>query len=83
MLTDKLIMYINNSIETKGYKFTSLLDKLETLSPIKTLKRGYSITKVNDKIITTINNLKKGDVIKTTLENGNITSKIMEVEHGK
>lgn len=83
MLTDKLIMYINNSIETKGYKFTSLLDKLETLSPIKTLKRGYSITKVNDKIITNINNLKKGDVIKTTLENGNITSKIMEVEHGK
>ena len=33
--------------------------------------------------ITNINNLKKGDIIKTTLDNGNVTSKIMEVEHGK
>ena len=82
-LYEKLNIYINNLIDTKGYKFTSLIDKLEALSPIKTLKRGYSITTYNDTIITDINNLKEGALIKTKLNAGEIISKVMEVKNGK
>ena len=83
LLLEKLVMYINNNIDNKGYKFTSLIDKLEALSPIKTLKRGYSITRVENKIIKDISKIKTDMIIKTELNNGVITSKVMEVENGK
>lgn len=83
LLIEKLIMYINNNLDNKSYRFTSLIDKLEALSPIKTLKRGYSITRVNNKIVSNIDKLKEGMIIKTELNEGMITSRIMEVENGK
>ena len=82
LLIEKLIMYTNNILDNKSYRFTSLIDKLEALSPIKTLKRGYSITRVDNKIISNINKLKEGMIIKTELNEGIITSKIMEVKNG-
>lgn len=81
-LVEKISIYINNIIDNKGYRFTSLLDKLETLSPIKTLKRGYSITKIDNKIIKDIKNIKKDMIISTNLENGEIISKVTEVKNG-
>lgn len=81
-LVDKLEIYINSIYEGKGYRYTSILDKLETLNPIKTLKRGYSITKKENKIIN-IKSLKKEDIITTELDQGSIISKVMEVNYGK
>ena len=82
MLVDKLQIHTNNIYEAKCYRYTSILDKLETLNPVKTLKRGYSITKKEGKLID-IKKINKDDVITTDLENGIITSKVMEVEYGK
>ena len=82
-LVEKLIMLSKNILENKTYKYNYLLDKLETLSPIKTLKRGYSITKIDNKIIETVKNIKPGMHINTTLEDGEIISEIMEVKNGK
>lgn len=81
-LVDKLEIHTNNIYEAKCFRYTSLLDKLETLNPIKTLKRGYSITKKDGKIMD-INKLKKDDVIETTVNDGMVTSKVMEVSYGK
>ena len=80
---DKLGTYTNNIFEAKTYKYTSLLDKLEALNPIKTLRRGYSITRVNDRIITDLKKIKKDMIIKTELEEGEIISQVMEVKNGK
>ena len=81
-LIDKLQIHINNIYEAKGFRYASVLDKLETLNPINTLKRGYSITKINNKLID-IKNIKKDDVITTEVSGGEITSKVMEVSYGK
>ena len=81
-LVDKLEIHTTNIYEGKCFRYTSLLDKLETLNPIKTLKRGYSITKKEGKIVD-IKKLKKEDVIETSLTGGVITSKVMEVNYGK
>ena len=82
-LIDKLNIYISNLFETKVRKYSSLLDKFETLNPIKTLKRGYTITKVNDKIIGDIRGITKEMEITTELKDGIIISKVMEVKHEK
>lgn len=83
LLIEKLLMYSTNILDNKSYKFVSLIEKLEALSPVKTLKRGYSITKVENNIITDIKKIKKGMILKTELENGIITSEVMEVKNEK
>ena len=81
ILIDKLSIYTNNIFEAKTNRYISLIDKMEALNPIKTLKRGYSITKINDKVVN-IKDIKKDMVITTELDEGEIISKVMEVKHG-
>lgn len=40
-----------------------LVARLDTLSPLKTLTRGYSLTEMNGKIIKSTSNLKKDDKV--------------------
>lgn len=47
---------------------------LDVLSPQATLRRGYSITRINGKAVKSIAQISSGDVITTTLADGNITS---------
>ena len=51
-------------------KYTLLLGKLDALSPLKTLERGYGIIKLDDKAITSIKDLKKDDLINIELKDG-------------
>ena len=52
-------------------------NKLELLKPEAILKRGYSITRKNGKVITSSNNLEKGDEIETILLEGTILSSVV------
>ena len=60
--------------EAKTNKYLQVLSKLETLSPLLTIKRGYSITKKNGKIITSCNDLKKDDKVTIELKDGTVDS---------
>ena len=51
-------------------KYALLLSKLDALSPLKTLERGYGIVKLDDKAITSIKDLKKDDLINIELKDG-------------
>ena len=81
-LIDKLIIYTTNIFDSKSFRYISLLDKLEALNPIKTLKRGYSITRIDNKVITDIKKIKKDMIINTEISDGTIISKVMEVKNG-
>lgn len=82
ILIEKMSIYTNNILDNKSYRFTSLLDKLEALSPIKTLKRGYSITKVDNKVVKSTKDIKKDMTLLTKLDDGEVVSKVMEVKNG-
>ncbi len=64
-------------IDTKINKYTNILGKLETLSPLKTLKRGYTITKKENKIVTSIKDLKKDDLLEIEFDDGSINTKVV------
>lgn len=66
--------------ENKRNKYDHLIEKLEVLNPLNTLKRGYSITKINNKVVKDINNLKVDDSINISLSNGNIDAKIINIK---
>ena len=55
-------------------KYTLLLSKLDALSPLKTLERGYGIIKLNNKAVTSIKNLNKDDLINIELKDGSVNA---------
>ena len=73
----KLDMYINNLLnliktkqEQEKSRYVELVAKLDALSPLKTLTRGYSITLKNGKIIKSIKELEQGDCVDIRLLDG-------------
>ncbi len=58
-------------IELKGYD-----GKLNALNPYSILKRGYSITMKDGKIVSSIKNINYGDVISTIIKDGEMKSEI-------
>jgi len=77
LINNNLINSISNLLNKNTNKYNNLIEKLETLNPVLTLKRGYSIIKSNDKVIDSIKNLKKDDIINIELQDGNINAKVL------
>ena len=67
-------------LDKKTNRYLNILSKLETLNPILTIKRGYTITKYNDKSISSIKDISKKDYIKTEVCDGIITSQVIDME---
>lgn len=64
-------------IENKQNKYIQIISKLETLSPLLTLKRGYSMTKKNGKVITKIKDVSKSDKLEIDLQDGTINVEVI------
>lgn len=64
-------------IEKNTNKYLQVLSKLETLSPLLTIKRGYSIAKKDGKVVTSCNDLKKDDKITIELKDGTVNSLVL------
>ncbi|MEG1597009.1 MAG: exodeoxyribonuclease VII large subunit [Bacilli bacterium] len=75
-LINSLKVNIINNINYNQNSFIKLINKLEILNPLNTLKRGYSIVKLKDKVITQVKDLKKDDIINLSLQDGCIQAKV-------
>ena len=82
LLLDKIVKNIEN-IEIKKIKDCKLLmtkniTRLDALSPLKTLTRGYSITSLKESklIIKDVNDVKTGDLVEIRVENGIIDATV-------
>lgn len=71
---DNCIKQVENSIKVKHEKektkYIELIAKLDALSPLKTLYRGYSITEKNNKVIKSKEELKANDLIEIRFIDG-------------
>lgn len=75
-LGDRVSAASDNIIKRNIARLAMLEDMVEVLSPINTLRRGYSITRVNGKAVTDSSGIVSGTVIETELLEGNIKSKV-------
>lgn len=77
---DSMIKTLTNSIQIKlsecQKQETTLIAKLDALSPLKTLTRGYSIAEKDGKIIKSVKTLKKDDIINLKFVDGNVETKV-------
>ena len=78
-LIKRLKTSISNILVNKQNVYINLLSKVEVLNPITTIKRGYTITKNNDKVINQVKDVKKNDIILTSLIDGRIESVVKNV----
>ena len=68
---------INKIKEKNKNKYIELVSKLDTLSPLKTLTRGYSIIEKDGKIVKSITDLQAEDEISIRLKDGEKQAKII------
>ncbi|MBP3255902.1 MAG: exodeoxyribonuclease VII large subunit [Clostridia bacterium] len=81
MLLDKQIKRIESStnmkVKEKKTYMVEWIAKLDTLSPLKTLTRGYSIVEKNGKMVKSINDLNSKDKISIKLTDGEKQAEIL------
>lgn len=83
---EKRLLTIKNSyvlknpyqlLDKKANKYLQIVSKLETLSPIKTLQRGYTFTKKDGKVVTSSKNVKKDDILDIEFTDGMVKTKVI------
>ena len=68
-----------HSLEIKKAELFRWQSVLDSLSPLKVVDRGYSIVKVNKKVIKASKQLKVGDLVEVTLAQGTIEARVETV----
>ena len=66
-----------NKVKDLKTKSVELISKLDTLSPLKTLTRGYSITQKQDKTIKSVTEVKTDDILDIRFIDGEIKTKVI------
>ena len=64
-------------LDKKSNKYLQLVSKLETLSPLLTFKRGYTMTKVDGKVVSSSKKLKKKDKISIEFTDGQVDAEVL------
>ena len=68
---------ITNKVKDSKTKSIELISKLDTLSPLKTLTRGYSIVQKDGKTIKSVKELKTNDTLGIRFTDGEIKTKVL------
>ena len=76
----KLENSIQKVLENEQNRYLHALNKLEILNPLLTIKRGYSITRSNGHVITSIHQVKKQENMEIEVMDGVICAKVEEVK---
>jgi exodeoxyribonuclease VII large subunit len=61
-------------------KLAAIAEQLDSLSPLNILKRGYSLTMLDEQVLRDAEQVKLGDEIETRLANGTIRSRVTKKE---
>ncbi|MCD4845592.1 MAG: exodeoxyribonuclease VII large subunit [Methanosarcinales archaeon] len=79
-LTFRLRQTINRDIEENTKRLGSCMSRLNAISPLNTLKRGYSIVLHNGEVIRSIRQIKKGDALEMRMIDGRIFARVDRTE---
>ena len=64
-------------LDKKSNRYLQILSKLETLSPLLTLQRGYTISKVSNKVVSSKKDVKKGDQLEVEFQDGTVLTEVL------
>ena len=64
-------------LDKKSNYYLQLVSKLETLSPLLTLQRGYTISRKDGKVVDSCKKIKKGDIVEVSFRDGDIKTEVL------
>ena len=81
LLQNRMVSAQSRSVEQKHRQFAALTAKLDAMSPLKVLTRGYAMTQTESgEVVRSVKQIKPGDKINVTLSDGKFTAAVMEKE---
>ena len=78
--TNDMLSILSDRLRDNSFNLSGLADKLNSLSPLAVLSRGYSVVSMNDRIINSTKSVKVNDVVDVTLSDGRIICTVKEVD---
>ena len=76
-MQEKMTMLIERRLETEQHRIQLVSEKVKSLDPTLLLRRGYSITLRNGKVVKDVSVLNTGDELETRLAHGSVRSKVL------
>lgn len=74
---ERIVQQFTNQQTRKRYALHGLITRLNAISPLATLERGYAIIQTRDtKVVTSTQQIKPGDVLINRLHKGSFTSRV-------
>ena len=80
MLNEKLTLGLEKRFIKSENEFSVLVSKLDSLSPLKVLGRGYAVAKKGEKVIKSIGSVEANDNIDLTLSDGVVNCTVIGKE---
>lgn len=83
LLKNRLLAAQNQQLNAKTRRFVALTAKLDAMSPLKVLSRGYAMTQLTDgQIVCSVHDVAPGDQIRVTLEDGHFFASVTDTKEG-
>ena len=78
-LKNRLAAAQNQSVAQKQQRYIAAVSKLDAMSPLKVLTRGYSVTQTESgEIVRSAGQVKAGDRVRIRVSDGSMTAKILD-----
>ncbi len=77
LLENKLSNNATRTIDNNKHKYLNIINKLEALNPLLTIKRGYTVTRLNGNVISSAKKIKKDDIIELEFQDGKQNAKVI------
>ncbi len=76
VICDRLLLVYKNILNNYKTRISSDFAKLDALSPLKVLSRGFAVAKISDRVVSSVNDLNYGDDFVLRLSDGSLNCKV-------
>lgn len=84
LLHNRMTSRYTASVNQKKQRFLMQTAKLDAMSPLKVLTRGYSVTRTQEgKVVSSVNHIRSGDQISVTVSDGEISAVVCQEKEQK
>lgn len=81
LLSNRLISAQNVQLSRKKQRYIALTAKLDAMSPLKVLTRGYAMAHdSNDQIIRSVTDVSRGEAVRVSLSDGQFTATVTDIK---
>lgn len=82
MLSSRMERATDVLLKEKRSHLSHLIDKLDTLSPLKTMNRGFSIVKKEERVLKSVKDVSEGETITVNVSDGEMDCHIDKIRSG-